>query len=118
MASSKKEKNIYHAVKRTVNSNQSGQSILTYASRIRAIGNSRGIILNTKIMDAIGITSGSEIIIQAENGMIVIRKADNMEVNTDLSTWDKHFKAAIKKGATPEGDLFEGVINDFDKNEW
>lgn len=29
--------------------------------------------------------------------------------------WDKAFKMAIKKGDLPEGDMFEGMENNFDK---
>ena len=35
-----------------------------------------------------------------------------------LKTWDKKFKQAIRAGHKPEGDLFEGLMNDFDKTEW
>jgi hypothetical protein len=71
---------------------KAGDREVSYASKIRAIGNSRGVIY---IMEA---------------------KAN--DVNTDLATWDKQFKAAIKKGAKPEEDLFEGLSNEFDKKGW
>ncbi len=116
-SANRKDGKIYHKVRRKITNGPAGRSV-AYTSKIRAIGNSSGIILNTKIMDAVGLKSDSEIIMHAENGIITIKKADDAEVNTDISSWDRHFKAAIKKGALPENDLFEGIVNDFDKNEW
>ena len=92
-----------------------------YASRIRAIGNSKGVILSNRLIETAGLNVGADIMIQANDGVITIiqLKAPGVnEVNTDLSTWDKQFKAAIKKGAKPEGDLFGGMPNDFDAKEW
>ena len=110
---------IYHKVKRQkLNSNNNQQPVFSYTSRIRAIGNSKGVILNNQIMEAAGLISEAEVTIQAYNGMITIVKAKKPNVNTDLSTWDKQFKAAKKKGALPENDLFEGMKNDFDETEW
>jgi antitoxin component of MazEF toxin-antitoxin module len=93
---------------------QGSQSIVT---KIRAIGNSRGVILNSQLIEAAGINSEAEIIIKAAKGVIVIQ-AKAPVINTNLSTWDKQFKAAIKKGAKPEKDLFNGAGNEFDLKEW
>ena len=90
----------------------------SYTSRIRAIGNSRGVILNNQVIETAGIKPNSDIQIQAGDGVIVILQAKETSINTDLSTWDKQFKAAIKKGAKPEKDLFEGIDNEFDTKEW
>jgi len=57
-------------------------------------------------------------VIQAADGVIYILQVKAPDVNTDLSTWDKQFKAAIKRGAKPENDLFEGMTNNFDLKEW
>lgn len=32
--------------------------------------------------------------------------------------WDKQFEEAIKAGNKPENDLFNGVSNEFDRNDW
>lgn len=55
---------------------------------------------------------------QAADGAIIIIQIKEQEINTDLSTWDQQFKAAIKKSEKPEKDLFEGIENDFDSKEW
>ena len=87
-------------------------------SRLRAIGNSRGVILNSQLIETAGLNDEADIVIQANDGVITIIQLKGSKVNTDLSTWDKQFKAAIKKGAKPDGDLFEGMANDFDSKEW
>ncbi len=86
-------------------------------SRIRSVGNSKGVILNNNLLKAAGLSVDSDIIIQAGNGVIIIAQA-KPEVNTDLRSWDAQFKKAIKSGAKPEKDLFEGLTNEFDKTEW
>ena len=50
--------------------------------------------------------------------MITIVQAKPAPANNDLSAWDSLFKACIKKGAKPEPDLFEGMKNVYDANEW
>jgi antitoxin component of MazEF toxin-antitoxin module len=91
---------------------------VSYATRIRAIGNSKGVILNGLLMETAGLNTDMDIIIQASKGIIKIMEAKKNEVNTDLSTWDKQFKTAIKNGSAPEKDLFEGLQNNFDSKEW
>ena len=91
---------------------------VSYTSRIRAIGNSKGVILNSQLLDIAGLSAETDILIQAGRGMITIAPVKETAVNTDLSTWDKQFKTAIKKGAKPDPDLFKGMKNDFDTSEW
>lgn len=91
---------------------------VSYETRIRAIGNSKGVILNNLIMETAGLHAETDVIIHASKGIIQIMEAKKDEVNTDLSTWDKQFKTAIKKGSLPDKDLFEGLQNDFDSKEW
>lgn len=40
------------------------------------------------------------------------------ELELPLSQWDKQFKTAIDKGDKAEDDLFDGLENDFDKDDW
>ena len=87
-------------------------------SRLRPIGNSRGLILNSKLIEAAGLNADADIMIEARDGIITIIQIKSPPANTDLSVWDKQFKAAIKKGMKPEGDLFEALANDFDLKEW
>ena len=66
---------------------------------------------------ATGSVTHAEIIIRANKGKIII-EAKKEEVNTNLSSWDKQFKQAIKAGSKPEKDFFDGMENEFDKKEW
>jgi len=93
------------------------EPLASYTSRIRAIGNSKGVILNNQLIESAGLSPEMDILIVAAEGAITITQKD-AGVNTDISTWDKQFKNAVKKGAKPEGDLFEGMKNDFDEKEW
>jgi hypothetical protein len=68
---------------------------MSNSGRITASGNSGRLISNDQLAEA---------------------KAS--DVNTDLATWDKQFKAAIKNGAKPEKDLFGELSNEFDDGEW
>lgn len=45
-------------------------------------------------------------------------KIPDGKVNTDLSSWGKQFKKAIKEDYKPESDLWGGVQNAFDRKEW
>ena len=87
-------------------------------SRIRPIGNSKGVILSNHLIEAAGLNAKDDIVIHAADGVIYIIQYKSPEVNSDLSTWDKQFKISNKAGNKPEGDLFEGMSNEFDKNEW
>jgi|ERR1022692_1752563 hypothetical protein len=91
---------------------------VSYTSSLRAIGNSKGVILNSQAIEMAMLNPDIDIVIRAEEGVITIVQFKETGINTDLSTWDKQFKAAMKKGAKPEGDLFEGLKNDFDIKEW
>jgi antitoxin component of MazEF toxin-antitoxin module len=95
-----------------------GEPAIEYTAKIRAIGNSKGVILNNQLMDFAGLTPDQDIVIRAVNGQIIIKQAEKFTVNTDLSTWEKQLKEAIKAGNLPEGDLFEGMANEFDETEW
>lgn len=89
------------------------------STRIRKIGNSKGILLNNRIINKAGIEDGAEVIVTAGKNRIIITPAQSKrKINTDISTWKAQFKAAIKAGDKPETDLFEGMENEFDKEEW
>ena len=94
------------------------QESAALTTRIRPIGNSRGVILNNQLIEKAGLDPNLDIVIQAANGAIVIVQVKDHGINTDLTTWDQQFKAAIKKGEKPEQDLFEGMENDFDSKDW
>lgn len=98
--------------------NRANEAAVEYTAKVRAIGNSKGVILNNQVLDTAGLKADMDILIQAFNGMITIKQAEKPVVNKDLSTWDKQFKAAIKAGAKPEEAIFSEVENEFDKVEW
>jgi antitoxin component of MazEF toxin-antitoxin module len=90
----------------------------SYNSRIRQIGNSNGVILSNQVIQAAGLNQNADVVIKAAKGIIYIIEIKASGVNTDLSTWDKQFKATKAKGIKPEKDLFEGMENEFDSKEW
>jgi antitoxin component of MazEF toxin-antitoxin module len=92
---------------------RTGAAITT---KLRAIGNSKGVILNNQLIEAAGISANAEITIRAGKGKIIIEAKE--DVNINLSSWDKQFKQAIKAGSKPEKDLYDGLENEFDKKEW
>jgi hypothetical protein len=96
-----------------------GEPEVEYAIRtsFRPVGNSKGLIISSKLIEASGIL-GNDLIVEAASGIIVIRALKSSDVNTDLSTWDKQFKLAFKNGDKAEDDLFGGINNDFDEEEW
>lgn len=104
----------FHHVKRP----GSGLRIKASAtSRIRSIGNSKGVILTTQLISSAGIKADDPITIQASDGFIIITQAIQ-EVNTDLSTWGTEFKLAKAKNGRSEPALFKGFNNEFDETEW
>ncbi len=105
--------------KKTENLLTSSSKTNSVSGRIRKIGNSKGILLSNKMIKELGISEDEKVIITAEKGRIIIKPAENKRtINTDLSTWEAQFKTAIKSGDKPEIDLFGGMENKFDKEEW
>ena len=95
------------------------ESHYTIQSRIREIGNSKGVILSNRVIEEAGFSVEADLLIHASEGIIIIQEVKNRPaVNTDLSTWDAQFKKAIKEGRKPEGDLWGHIENSFDKEEW
>jgi antitoxin component of MazEF toxin-antitoxin module len=93
--------------------------IYSISSRIRAIGNSKGVILPNRIMEEAGISPEADLVIQVSGGVILIAEAKPPGgANTDLSSWDEQFRKAIKMGKKPEADEWEGLSNRFDEEEW
>lgn len=95
-----------------------GKKKLIY-TRIRKIGNSKGILLSNSIIKELGIEDDTEVTVTTDKGSIVIKPSESKtKINSDLSTWEAQFKKAIKNGDEPEGDMFEGIENKFDTEEW
>jgi len=111
--------NLSSPLKKTENSLTSFSKTDSVRGRIRKIGNSKGILLSNSMIKELGVSDDAEVIVTTEKGRIIIRPAENKrKINTDLSTWEAQFKAAIKSGDKPEKDLFEGMENEFDKEQW
>jgi antitoxin component of MazEF toxin-antitoxin module len=89
------------------------------SSKIRPIGNSKGVILPNRVIEEAGISADADLIIRVYEGVIVIAESrETININTDLSTWDEQFKKAIKKGIKPETDVWDGMQNQFDEEGW
>jgi antitoxin MazE len=94
------------------------QVLYSVTSRIRRIGNSRGVILSNRLIEEAGFSSDAELVLKAGEGVIVISEATTPVKAAGLSSWDEMFRIAKKGGLKPEGDLFQGISNSFDKEEW
>ena len=78
----------------------------------KKIGNSTGVIISKTLLE--GCEIGDEIEVNKIEDMVLL----NPLKRRPRQGWDKAFKTAMKKGDIPEGDLFEGMENNFDKDEW
>lgn len=78
---------------------------------IRKIGNSSGILLPKAMLQACGITT--EVEIEVHDKSILLRPVASVRAG-----WEAAFAAAVASGDEPEGDLFEGISNEFDETEW
>lgn len=80
--------------------------------QIRKIGNSSGIIIPKSMLDKCDISN--EVNMEVVKDMIII-KSVRKKVR---GNWDVLFKEANKKNPSREEDLFDGISNEFDNNEW
>ena len=83
----------------------------TVIQSIRKIGNSSGILLPKSMLQACGITT--EVEIEVQDKTILLRPVQSVRRG-----WEAAFAAAYAAGEEPEGDLFEGISNEFDQAEW
>ena len=79
--------------------------------RIRKIGNSTGVLLPKAMLQACGITA--EVEIEVQDKTILLRSVREVRAG-----WEEAFAAAVAAGDEPEGDMFEGISNEFDETEW
>ncbi len=81
-------------------------------ARIVKVGNSQGILLSKSLIRQYNFAGEVEIEL-TEKGLVVtpVRKPARAD-------WNERFKKAISEGQEPEDDMFEGVGNDFDNQEW
>lgn len=81
-------------------------------TRLKKIGNSRGITLSKSLLEQYNFEDEVEIVAQADGLLIRPAKAKSRE------QWDEQFRAAKKSGLKPEKALLESFPNSFDKSEW
>jgi antitoxin MazE len=82
-------------------------------SNIRKIGNSKGIVIPPAFLAEFKLEKDSDVEIELKGDGILIKPVGNPR-----KSWEKAFKDAISQGDEPENDLFEGISNDFDSEEW
>ncbi len=91
----------------------------TMQTNLKKIGNSFGVILNKKLLSQAGISTATDIIIEAKDNAIIISSiAERKPLNRDLSTWRKQIKAAIKKGEKPEKSVWGNRLSEREEKEW
>jgi antitoxin MazE len=81
-------------------------------TRLRKIGNSKGITLSKTLLEQYQFEDEVEVV-ALENGLLI------MPVKVKpREQWDEQFKKAKKEGHAPDKALLEGFKNSFDKKEW
>lgn len=79
--------------------------------KIRKIGNSSGIIIPKSMLYKCEISE--TVVLEVVKDMIIIKPARKKP----RDNWDLLFKEA-NNNQIQEEDLFDGLVSDFDKNEW
>ena len=74
------------------------------------IGNSKGLIIPQKMLKALG--TENKVTIETREGGLFISP-----INETRKGWAESFKNATREQELSE-DLFDGIENDFDKEEW
>lgn len=81
-------------------------------TRLRKIGNSRGITLSKTLLEQYQFEDEVEIISLEDGLLIKPVKIKPREL------WDEQFKKAKKEGFISDKALLEGFDNSFDEKEW
>ena len=81
-------------------------------TKLKKIGNSKGITLSKSLLEQYQFEEEVEIVTMADGLLIMPVKAKPRE------EWEKQFKAAIKAGHKPDASMLEGFPNQFDKEDW
>ena len=79
-------------------------------ANIIKIGNSKGVIIPKQILKEL---DAEKVEIKYKDGGIFISPVKEKP----REGWEETFKKAMI-GTFPEGDYFEGIENDFDREEW
>ena len=96
-----------------------------YTTTVRKIGNSNGVLLSKAVLKKLNIENGQAIdFILKEDDTLVLKPVKKIinpkrnKLNLSLATWDNQFKQAIQNKELPEKEVFEGLTNKFDENDW
>lgn len=81
-------------------------------TRLKKIGNSKGISLSKSLLQQYQFEDEVEIIPQADGLLIMPARASSRE------HWDEQFKMAKKTGHPPAAAMLGSFSNSFDKKEW
>ena len=76
------------------------------------IGNSRGVIIPKRIIDRLG---SNVFKISEKEGSIILKPIES--ANDPRAGWLEAFAGAVEKSGCDD-DIFEGVHNEFDEDEW
>ncbi len=79
-------------------------------TKIRKIGNSSGIIINKKMLEALNIEPKDELQLYVEGDKILIKKIVEPRKN-----WEEQF---LKAGSLKDDEEIIEFPNDFDDEEW
>jgi antitoxin MazE len=79
---------------------------------IRKIGNSNGVLIPKSMLISCGITEDVEM--EVIGDAIVMRSSKKHP----RDGWEEAFKLATQDQPETDGDLFEGMKNEFDKEDW
>lgn len=82
-------------------------------SQIRKIGNSKGVVIPPVFLNELKLDKDSDIDIELSGESIIIKPLSDPRKN-----WDIIFKKAIENDELPEEDLFDGMSNEIDGEEW
>lgn len=76
------------------------------------IGNSQGLIIPKRMLNKLGVKQKLEIEIR-DGGLFIVPVNDNPRKG-----WAEAFAKAVKTGHQIEGDPFDSIENEFDREEW
>jgi antitoxin MazE len=88
------------------------QKITHMEASIIKIGNSQGLIIPKRMLNQLGAGIKMEIQVK-DGGLFILPIHDNPRQG-----WEEAFAAEAKAGHKPEEDPFNGIENEFDREEW
>lgn len=68
------------------------------------------MVLPNKIFQLAGFKPGEELHIEVRKGILIVRPEEETDINTNLKSWDRHFKSLKSQYTDPD----ENFYDDFD----